>query len=328
MPDDAMPAQSDAESRGLRDRLRAIFVRLTKWYLGGTEFFWGFSDVAIRFFVAIYFLRSGIVKALDWDTAVTLATLEYRVSWMEPVTAAWVGLGIELVATSLFLIGLLTRPAAAAMAALTIISQIVYTPTTSNLLIVAILIFYVLAGPARFSLDHLLTRRWQDEGPAPFRAVIRLAAWIRDNLVLAFMALTRVWLGMTLLVYADLFDPSIAVRTWLPTTIFMGFPDWLAIASASLLFIGFAAGPMSYFLFFLIGALMIAGAHPNVTLFPFLYLSIYEAKGAGTLSVDRAILAWLERTVLRPEDESDQALGAQAGVAFPSDDDVVMDGNS
>ena len=54
------------------------------------------ADLAIRLLVAQYFLRSGLVKAGSWDSALALARHEYPVSWMSPETAALVGIGIEL----------------------------------------------------------------------------------------------------------------------------------------------------------------------------------------------------------------------------------------
>ncbi|MEN0001482.1 MAG: hypothetical protein AAF940_11415, partial [Pseudomonadota bacterium] len=63
--DGAQPLQEERFSPFVRVTLRSW----TKWYLSGTELFWPFTDVAIRFFVAMWFLRSGLVKAADWDTA-------------------------------------------------------------------------------------------------------------------------------------------------------------------------------------------------------------------------------------------------------------------
>ena len=111
---------------------RVTVRRWTKWYLEGTETFWPFTDLIIRFFVALWFLRSGLVKAADWETALYLATNEYPVSFMSPANAAAIGLGIELVGPVLLLLGFFTRPAALAMAALTLISHAVYVPTTPN----------------------------------------------------------------------------------------------------------------------------------------------------------------------------------------------------
>lgn len=285
--------------------LRVTLRSWTKWYLEGSETFWPFTDIAIRLFVGLWFLRSGLVKAADWDQAIVLATLEYPVSWMNPVNAAITGLGIEIIGPILLIAGLMTRPAALAMAALTIVAQAVYIPTTTNLLVSAILIWYVFHGPGAFSLDRVLASGLKTSA-LPFATPMTTAwEWSRDNLAPVVMALLRVWLGVSLLAYADLVQLPIMVLTWLPLTIFAGFPDWLAIVVAALLITGFGAGFVSTAMVLLIGAFMIAGAHPNVTLFPFLFLGIYEAKGAGVLSIDRAILAWLEKNILFDRDYSE-----------------------
>lgn len=285
--------------------MRVTLRRWTKWYLEGAETFWPFTDLSIRFFIAMWFLRSGLVKATDWDTALLLARVEYPVSWMSPETAAITGVAIELVAAVLFLAGFMTRPAALAMAALTIVSQAVYIPTTTNLIVSAMLIWYVFHGPAAFSVDRVMASGFKTSALPLARPTILAWDWSRDHLAPVFMAATRIWLGVTLLVYADVIEPPIAVMTWLPVTIFAGFPDWLALLTAAFFFSGVGAVIVSYGLFFLIAAFMIAGAHPHVTLFPFLFLAIYEAKGAGVLSVDRAILAWLEKNILFDRDYSE-----------------------
>ncbi len=300
----ATAALSSADSPvKLQEERYSPFVRVTlrqwsKWYLDGTETFWPFTDIAIRFFIGMWYLRSGLVKATDWDTAVLLATNDYPVSWMEPVTAATIGLGIELIGPILLIAGFMTRPAALAMATLTLISQAVYIPTTTNLIVSAMLIWYVFHGPGALSLDRVLASGLKTSALPLARPATLAWEWSRANLAPVVMALLRVWMGVTLLTYAGVIEPSVAVQTWLPTTIYSGFPDWLAVVFAVIFFIGIGATFVSYALFFLIAAFMIAGAHPNVTLFPFLFLGLYDAKGAGVFSIDRAILAWLERNIL------------------------------
>jgi NADH:quinone reductase (non-electrogenic) len=285
--------------------LRVTFRSWTKWYLEGTETFWPFSDLVIRFFVAMWFLRSGLVKAADYDKALLLATQEYPVTWMSPANAAMTGLAIELIGPILLIAGLFTRPAALAMAALTIVSQAVYVPTTTNLIVSAMLIWYVFHGPGAFSLDRVLSLGFKSSALPLARPTIIAWDWSREHLAPIVMAILRLWMGVSLLTYADVIEPPVAVMTWLPVTIFAGFPDWLAIVAAVFFFTGFGAVIVSYGLFFLIAAFMITGAHPNVTLFPFLFLAIYEAKGAGVFSVDRAILAWLEKNILFDRDYSE-----------------------
>ncbi|MEL7319629.1 MAG: FAD-dependent oxidoreductase [Pseudomonadota bacterium] len=278
--------------------MRVTVRRWVKWYLDGTETFWPISDLVIRFFIGMWFLRSGLVKAADWDTALLLATTEYPVSWMSPANAALTGVSIEIIGPILLIAGFMTRPAAIAMAALTLVSQAVYVPTTSNLLVIAMLAWYAVAGPGALSLDRVLASGFKASALPLATPMIRAAEWSRANFGPIVMAVIRVWLGVTMLVYAGVFEPPIAVQTWLPTMIVAGMPGWIAIIAAVFFFTGFGAVIVSYALFFLIAVFMIADAHPNVTLFPFLFLAMYEARGAGVFSADRAILAWLEKNIL------------------------------
>ena len=285
--------------------VRVTLRRWVKWYLDGTETFWPISDLVIRFFIGMWFLRSGLVKAADWDTALYLAANEYPVDWMSPANAALLGVSIELIGPILLIAGFFTRPAAVAMAALTLVSQAVYIPTTSNVLVIAMLAWYALAGPAALSIDRVLSGGLKASALPLAAPAIRAAEWSREYLAPILMALIRIWLGVALLVYAGVVEPPVDVQTWLPTTIFAGMPAWLAIGVSLFFFTGFGAVIVSYALFFLIAAYMVAGAHPNVTLFPFLFLAMYEARGAGVFSVDRAILAWMETNILFDRDYAD-----------------------
>ena len=285
--------------------IRVTLRRWTKWYLDSTETFWAFSDLAIRFFVGMWFLRSGLVKLAHWDTALLLATVEYPVSWMDPANAAMTGLVIELIAPILLIAGFFTRPVALAMAALTIVSQAVYVPTTTNLVVSAILGWYFFHGPAALSLDRVLANGLRDSALPLARPAIIVSQWAREKLAPVVMAALRLWMAVTLLAYGDVIEPPVAAMTWLPVTIFTGFPDWLAMIVAAFFFIGFGAVIVSYGLFFMIAATMLTDVHPNVTLFFFLFLALYEAKGAGIFSLDRAILTWLEKNILFDRDFSE-----------------------
>lgn len=285
--------------------LRITLRRWAKWYLEGSETFWPFTDLSIRFFIGMWFLRSGLVKAADWDTALFLATFEYPVSWMAPASAAMTGIAIELAGSVLLIAGFFTRPAALALAALTIISQAVYIPTTTNLIVIALLLWYVIHGPAALSLDRMLVNGIKASALPFARPTIALWEWSRERLAPVLLALLRLWMATTLMVHAHVVEPPVAVMTWLPVTIFSGFPDWLALVVAALFVTGFGAAIVSYALLVLIAGFMIADVHPNVTLFPFLFLALYDAKGAGMFSADRAILGWLERNILFDRDYAD-----------------------
>lgn len=301
---------ADAATQKLQEERYSPFMRVTvrrwtKWYLEGTDTFWPFSDLLIRFFIGMWFLRSGLIKAADWDTALALATYEYPVSWMSPMDAAMTGLAIELIGPVLLIAGFFTRPAALAMAALTVVSQAVYVPTTTNLMVIAMLGWYVFHGAGAFSLDRVLAVGLKSSALPLARPTVIAWEWSRVHIAPVVMAILRLWLGVTLLAWAGVIDPPAAVLTWLPTTVFVGFPDWLAIIWAAFFFTGFGAVIVSYGLFFLIAFYMVTDAHPHITLFPFLFLAIYEAKGAGVFSADRAILKWLEKNILFDRDYSE-----------------------
>lgn len=266
-----------------------LWRKLARVYVGTTVVAWPFTDLAMRFFVALPFLRSGYLKASDWPTAVDLATYEYPVSWMAPQSAAATGLAIELIAPLLLLLGFLTRPAAFAMAVLMIISQVVYIPTTTNLMLIAMLAWYVIYGPASISLDFYWTRQSALADARIVKHMVAVGKWSRENLPGIFLLAMRVWLGVSLLALAGEFEPSIALATWLPSTSFFGLPYWVAILFAILLFTGTAASPVSYTLTFVVAAFMISGVHPSVTLYPVLLLGLYDSRGAGALSVDQSV---------------------------------------
>src|SRR5260221_10400892 len=66
-------------------------------------------DLLIRLSLAQVFFVSAIVKLSNWDNALYLAAHEYPVSWMSPVTAAYLGVAIEFLGGILLAAGLATR---------------------------------------------------------------------------------------------------------------------------------------------------------------------------------------------------------------------------
>ena len=113
-------------------------------------------DLVIRLWLAQGFLLSGILKLNDWNTAILLATYEYPVSWMSPAQAAVTGVCVELIGGLLLAIGLATRPAALALAALTLVVQSEYLQLNSHLYTIVLLLGLALSGARGLSLDQLL----------------------------------------------------------------------------------------------------------------------------------------------------------------------------
>jgi NADH dehydrogenase/putative oxidoreductase len=126
-------------------------------------------SLVLRLAVAQAFFVSGVVKAADWDKALYLARYEYPVAWLDAVHAAAAGLAVELAGSILLAIGLATRFAALALAALAGVVQASYVPTDGNLLAIAVLGWFAVHGAGTISLDAVLANGFT-RAPVPFAA--------------------------------------------------------------------------------------------------------------------------------------------------------------
>lgn len=111
-----------------------------------------------RVCLATLFLRSGLLKAGGWADGTTIALFreEYALPLVPPILAAAAAMGAELILPPLLLAGLLTRPAALGLLAMTVTIQIFVYPAafdTHGLWAVALLLL-LRHGPGRFALGR------------------------------------------------------------------------------------------------------------------------------------------------------------------------------
>jgi len=149
----------------------------------GESRLWPLLDLMIRLWLAQTFWVSGIVKIADWNQALYLAANEYPVSWMDPVTAATLGVTVELLGPVMLLFGLGTRFAALALLALSLVIQFAYLALAVHLFWAVLLGWYVVMGAGPISLDRPLARGLASSA-VPFAAAL-----------IKVFAATRVWLG-------------------------------------------------------------------------------------------------------------------------------------
>lgn len=254
-------------------------------------------DLLVRLFVAQAIFRSGVVKLSDWDTALSLARLEYPVSWMAPETAALVGVTIEIVAPLLLLLGLFTRGAALAILALLAVSQIEYIPTDLNLWLIAILGWYVLRGAGGFSFDRAVAGGLGGSALPFARPVMRFFKFLTDTAAPAWLLFIRIWLAVTLLAVAGMVGMA-GPEVFLPVNSFVGISPALAVGLAILLIAGFIIPITGLALIIVLSTLAVMGLHPDLTLYPMLLFGLMIVFGAGYLSIDRMISGWLESNIL------------------------------
>lgn len=146
-----------ADRNGLRDLLNAG----AKLYATLERFPSALLMLIFRVAVAAVFWRSGLTKLPDWDSTVFLFAEEYKVPLLPPEVAAYMAVILELSCPVLLVLGLLTRPAAAALLGMTLVIQIFVYPLAwgEHLLWAALLLFLITRGPGALSIDHWLGRR-------------------------------------------------------------------------------------------------------------------------------------------------------------------------
>jgi len=126
-------------------------------------------DLGIRLWVANVFWKSGLTKIASWDSTVALFTYEYQVPLLSPEVAASLATGTELVFPVLLVLGLVARVSAAALFVFNVVAVISY-PDLNEIGIKdhtywgILLLVTLLHGPGKFSLDHLIARRWLSKG--------------------------------------------------------------------------------------------------------------------------------------------------------------------
>lgn len=116
--------------------------------------------LAFRLAVATVFFRSGLSKIASWDATVALFDMEYMLPLIPPELGAYMAASLELTAPVLLVLGLLTRPAAAALLGMTTVIQLFVYPENwpDHILWASILLYLVTRGAGALSLDHLLAR--------------------------------------------------------------------------------------------------------------------------------------------------------------------------
>jgi uncharacterized membrane protein YphA (DoxX/SURF4 family) len=244
-------------------------------------------DLAVRLILARGFLVSAWLKIGNWPAALYLAHNEYRLSWMNPVSAAYSGVAIELVCPLLLAAGLLTRYAAVPMLILSLVVQFNYNPIDSQLFSAALFAWYTIHGAGPWSLDRRLRR-----GRIP-----RGSQWVRAQLSAQFLALLRIWIALALLLAGlhvnSVFGQSILrVELLLPLTSLPGWPAVLSLACGALLLAGLATRYLAIILIIVsAGTAMMHSSFADDVYFAAV-LAVLALFGGGRPSADAALRVW------------------------------------
>jgi putative oxidoreductase len=151
-----------ATATQIATRLRTLAERA----VGVLEGLQPLALLAARVYLGLVFFRSGLTKLRDWDTTLALFADEYHVPLLDPVTAAVLGTGAELVLPVLLVSGLFGRVAAAGLGVLNVVAVISLTEVAEAALMAhvfwgSLLLAVLLWGPGAVSVDRWLLPHWR-----------------------------------------------------------------------------------------------------------------------------------------------------------------------
>ena len=116
-----------------------------------------------RLYVAQVFFLSGLTKLRDWGTTVALFTDEYKVPFLSPAVAAFLGTAGELVLPVLLVVGLAGRFSALGLfvvnaVAVIALSEIAPAAMVQHILWGTLLAALAIYGLGPWSVDRLIKR--------------------------------------------------------------------------------------------------------------------------------------------------------------------------
>ena len=256
---------------------------------------WPTLDLILRLWLSGLFFASALVKLANWQTALYLAANEYPVDWMSPVTAAYVGVSIELLGAILLALGLMTRYAAMAMLALTLVIQLDYLALERQLFWLALFAWYALIGAGPLSLDQLLRRGLADSALPWVPRVIASSSWVRAHLGPIYLSAMRLWLGLTLLVSSVGSPAQGVLAAWLPPQALSMLPRTVALIGGLLLLGGLATRYAAALLLLALTAGTMMGMAGADQAYAAALLAMLLIHGAGAISIDRLVDTVLAR---------------------------------
>lgn len=250
-------------------------------------------DVLIRWSLAQMFFVSAVLKLADWDRALDLARYEYPVTWLDPVTAAWLGVGVEFAGGILVAAGLGARVAALALAALSLVIQFEYQALDAHLFWVALLGWIAVRGAGPFSLDRMMAPGLAQSALPFARFTTKVLERFTKVAVPIHQLLLRSWIGLAVGCVAAGELGSSAV---LPMSSAAPIAAPFAIVLVAALVIGLGTRVAAALL--AAGVLTTAVASEMTTGTAagwFAAFALLAVHGPGPIAVDAMLLRWLTR---------------------------------
>ena len=218
------------------------------------------------------------------------------------VRTGWPMVIAQVTGPALLAAGLLVRPVALVMLALTLLAQASGAPRDEHLFWAALFGWYVVQGAGPLSLDHLLGKGL-GLSPLPLAGrAIAAAGWFDRQIGPLYRLALRLWLAAALVgpVLAPAMVPAMA-PAMVPATAAAMLPHPVAAIAAVLLALGLGTPVVA-------AGLLLAGsgaaiiADQGASLYGPLLLALLGVSGAGRYSLDHLVVRLAHRTPKLPDD--------------------------
>ena len=264
----------------------ALVVRLGERSIGPVV------DLLIRLWLAQIFFTSGVLKVSNWQNAVLLSSNEYPVSWMDPVTAAYAGVTIELLGSILLALGLATRAAALAMLILSLVIQFNYQVLDVHLFWAVLFGWYAVHGGGALSMDRLLSRGLADSALPFALGCIRFLQFITACVGPVYQLFIRLWLAAAIVMAAWNLTH---LEQYFPVKSAVHFSAQPGIFFAGLIALGLGTRFIAGALFFFTLAMQMVETQLSRDIYWLMAFVLLALYGAGRVSLDEAINFKLRR---------------------------------
>ena len=292
------PGRTQPNGRALPPVLRISLRVWLKLYAALIASVRPIFDLLVRLVIAQGLLASGLVKLMDWERALTLATQEYPVSFMSPPYAAALGLFIELGGAVLLALGLMTRGAAIAVGALMLVAQTGYLPTDTQVFTIALMGWYAVRGAGALSLDRATARGLKGSAVPLAAPLIAAGEWLSRHAAPWMLTALRLWLALALAVQAGWLAVG-EPQPLLPLASLAALPPASAALYAGLMLAGLAMPLVALLAILAMQGAMLMGYGAGLPLLAMATLGLFIAYGSGRLAIDGLVARWLADHVLR-----------------------------
>jgi NADH dehydrogenase FAD-containing subunit/uncharacterized membrane protein YphA (DoxX/SURF4 family) len=275
-------------------RLHAAALRAISGWI------WPLFDVALRIWIAKFFVVSGMMEAMHLSDA---AAQQHVGGWFGALMRSGLHPTLELISATLFVLGLLTQLDALVLLMLSFVGM---APLASDaqLLVCALLVYYWLGGAGPLSLDSLLGGL-ASSALAFANTAREVIAAVRKRILPAFQVLLRTWLAVSLVEkpLSEYGAPALILSFAHagPAASAPALNTLVCLTVCALLILGAGTRYVSIFLLLRLSAGAMMGWHYGSAFYWELVLALIALQGAGPWSIDALIESWLRRT--QPEFE-------------------------